>query len=165
MLAYISIISSSLEPWKQDKPTPCFHMPLLLWPGRLCHSNRRWHLGLSQRASQSAYPWQSRLRTEGPRLRRWSIQMNTWEKGVVAACLNFQARNKPITVPSLLLLLFGNSATQDIWVYVYCTIYSDILVHFTCIYVCMYLYIYIHTTIYYIQYMILQYNDIQYVII
>ena len=164
MLAYISIISSSLEPWKQDKPTPCFHMPLLLWPGRLCHSNRRWHLGLSQRASQSAYPWQSRLRTEGPRLRRWSIQMNTWEKGVVAACLNFQARNKPITVPSLLLLLFGNSATPrhlGLCILYYIQWYTSTFY----VYICMYVFIYIHTTIYYIQYMILQYNDIQYVII
>ena len=73
---------------------------------------------------------------------------------------------------------------QDIWVHVYCTIYSDILVHFilvhfTCMYiyiyvcfyiyiyicVCMYVFIYIHTTIYYLQYMMIQYNDIQYVII
>ena len=47
---------------------------------------------------------------------------------------------------------------QDIWVYVYCTIYSDILVHFTWIYiyicmniyiyVCMYIYMYIYIYIY-----------------
>ena len=157
MLAYISIISSSLEPWKQDKPTPCFHMPLLLWPGRLCHSLRRWHLGLSQRASQmSAYPWQSRLRTEGPRLRRWSIQMNTWEKGVVAACLNFQARNKPITVPSLLLLLFGNSATPRhlglcILYYIQwytSTFYTSTFYVYVYIYVCFYIYIYMCVCMY-----------------